>query len=589
MLRHFTSWTGRLVVAGIFSTVLVACHDQQVTQPAQPLEARVRSDVLIPGCQVGRISQLGMLLSPHPMVDPDFDLTGSMTVVLSLSQWQLALAQQAAIKLAGLLGDPRILAKLNDPGTPTKSQAVGELVTLLFGCVQLTAPDNLGGAYAPDGGIKVIGTAGGSLTTRDGYASVEVPAGAVTGDHVFSIATLPNLAKTQSCVPGAPAQYNQCYDYGVTPYVHFAVKVKIGMCTLPAIGAPYGTPSEEVHNRLRIASADPADPTKIIIYDRIPVALNCAGATVAQAPPGAGASAFGSTWTAVANMAHTLTRWVAPRPAYAADGLGCGVISFSHKTAVDPVLLETGFETASPAWTTTGFWHRSTFKNSDFNQLSNTAYPMYVSLGAGDGSTGALPSPFSGSYAMWYGEDATGNFAGPLMPDQSLGSGGTSVTANAGTVSSPAFRVPSTVNLVRLGFQSWFEIESMNASTFDIMEVQVEDTALPEVKTRLTTLNPLSDPAGRTAPMPFTSGGFNTAPVWKYLTADLSAYRGKTIRLHFSFATKDVLYNGFRGWIIDNLAVTIASQTAPSFNLIPLPAAFDVAPTAPLAPRVWHP
>ena len=130
MLRPIPSWLGRLIVAGIVATVLVGCRDQKITQPAQPLEARVRSDVLIPGCQVGRISQLGMMLSPRPMQDPDFDLTSSMTVVLSLSQWQLALAQQAAIKLAGLLGDPRVLAKLNDPGTPTKAQAVGELVGL---------------------------------------------------------------------------------------------------------------------------------------------------------------------------------------------------------------------------------------------------------------------------------------------------------------------------------------------------------------------------------------------------------------------------------------------------------------------------
>jgi hypothetical protein len=57
-------------------------------------------------------------------------------------------------------------------------------------------------------------------------------------------------------------------------------------------------------------------------------------------------------------------------------------------------------------------------------------------------------------------------------------------------------------------------------------------------------------------PIPFTSGGFNAPPVWRTAYADLSAFAGVNIRLVFTFDTVDGLYNGFRGWLIDDVVVS---------------------------------
>src|SRR5690606_37458134 len=70
-------------------------------------------------------------------------------------------------------------------------------------------------------------------------------------------------------------------------------------------------------------------------------------------------------------------------------------------------------------------------------------------------------------------------------------------------------------------------------------------------------LNPFQDPELSDRDMiPFTSGGFNRPPVWRPVQFDLSAYRGQTVRLLFRFSTEDPYYNGFRGWLIDDVRVT---------------------------------
>jgi hypothetical protein len=142
----------RLGVAALAAAALVSCRDR-VTQPSDALQPLVRSDITIPGCQVGRIDVLARALLPNP--DPDFSLQQSLAVVLNLTPTQLKIAQALAVKLAATLADDRILAKLRDPLlTPpmTKAQAISELVNLLFGCVQLTPPGDISGAYTPGGG-----------------------------------------------------------------------------------------------------------------------------------------------------------------------------------------------------------------------------------------------------------------------------------------------------------------------------------------------------------------------------------------------------------------------------------------------------
>jgi hypothetical protein len=216
------------------------------------------------------------------------------------------------------------------------------------------------------------------------------------------------------------------------------------------------------------------------------------------------------------------------------------------------VYYSDNFETGL-SWQAGGLWNRSTLSG-----LRNQAVPTYVSLAPGDGSNGALPAPMQGAYALWYGQPSTGNFMGAQVPGDPPGSGGTSVTPNQGAVRSPAFLIPGNAPTATLRFDTWFEIESVNpnAQGFDIMTISVFDEGTG-VLTELARLNPFVDPTfePRDA-IPFTSGGFNAAPVWRPEFIDLSAYLGKSISLVFVFSTQDGLYNGFRGWLIDNVSVS---------------------------------
>jgi hypothetical protein len=598
----------RLGLVALAVAALAACNDKS-TQPSSSIEPLLRSDIIIPNCQVGRIGTLATMLLPQRSTNPDFDLRQSLTVMLSLTPNQLKIAQTLALKLATALGDPRILNVLRDPnGTapPTKDEAIAELVGLVFDCVQIPH-GNLGGAFLPGGGGKVIsGAAGGDLKTRDGKAALRVPPGAYSGDLFFSIAPQSALAIAHQCLPGQSGviQYNQCYDISASPSptVPFSKPIRTVLCTLlderPPEGSDLITPSTKVHNRLRIATPDHTDPSKITVYDRKEdvFPLDCTGFTVASRP-GVGERMFGSSWTRLASVIEKVTAPFAPKLAWAPDGVGADELLLTRHTTVDPVTYETGFEVGEAAWTTSGFWHTSSLTTLSEvgapTAIVNSAYPAYVALGAGDGSSGALPAPFSGSSAMWYGQDLTGNFSGGLAANQALNSGGLGVVTNSGRASSPSFSVPNSVNPVWVTLQTWYEIESQNPKGFDLMDVQVEDMATPGTYATITRLNPAADPT--TTPrgnLPFTSGGFNTAPVWLAKTLDLSAYRGKTVRLHLNFDTRDRNYNGFRGWIVDQLSVKVALEPGASYSrgmAAPTAAHLDVVAPDPTVERVWVP
>lgn len=253
------------------------------------------------------------------------------------------------------------------------------------------------------------------------------------------------------------------------------------------------------------------------------------------------------------------------------------------------LVLDTGFEPDDASWPAgqlVGYWHVSALTG-----VSNAAYPLLVNLGAGDNSGGALPAPFD-AHALWFAVETganAGNYAGPLAPTGQAG--GTSLSVHAGTASSPVFLVPDVANAVRLTFRSWFEIESVNSANFDVMEVIVQDLDAGTSATLLR-LNPAVDPGGN-ARTPLTSGGFDLPPVWQSMSVDLSAYKGRHVALQFSFDTRDVLYNGFRGWIVDDVAVRTFTAAGAATTRIPLRRA--EAPRAAGAPlesvpaRVWHP
>lgn len=229
-------------------------------------------------------------------------------------------------------------------------------------------------------------------------------------------------------------------------------------------------------------------------------------------------------------------------------------VSLSSSTSVPTSFFAEGFESGIPAtWTRTGLW---TARGT--NAITNSAYPAFVKLAPNDNTGAAVPLPLTGSGAAWAGSAITGNFIGTQSSSDSPLSGGTSTSSSTSLLSTASFSIPSNAARATLAFDSWFEIESVNprATGYDIMEITVTDVGT-SVTTSLTRLNPFEDPAAsdRKA-LPFTSGGFNRLPVWRPVYLNLDSYKGRTIRLGFCFRTVDHLYNGFRGWLIDNLRVS---------------------------------
>ena len=53
----------------------------------------------------------------------------------------------------------------------------------------------------------------------------------------------------------------------------------------------------------------------------------------------------------------------------------------------------------------------------------------------------------------------------------------------------------------------------------------------------------------------YTSGEYNQAANWIPVTVNLGGYLAETILLRFTFDTHDGLYNGFRGWFIDDIKI----------------------------------
>lgn len=246
-----------------------------------------------------------------------------------------------------------------------------------------------------------------------------------------------------------------------------------------------------------------------------------------------------------------------------------GVNFFLDPNAPPPVVLfretfEAGSTTAT-GWVADGgftqnggntVWHL----HLDGLAIDNTLEPDYVRLAPNDMSGGLVPDPIEGVRAFWYGDAGNGSFIGQQSPGDSTLSGGTSTTGHDGRLTSPNISLGAASGDVRLTFKTYWEIESVNpnAGGFDLLNVYMSLNGGTSFSL-IARLNPLSDPAGggNRAPLPYSSTGFNSAPLWVQTeTIALPGAAGSnTVKLRFEFDTVDALFNGFRGWLIDDIVI----------------------------------
>ena len=228
------------------------------------------------------------------------------------------------------------------------------------------------------------------------------------------------------------------------------------------------------------------------------------------------------------------------------------------------IFFADGFESGLD-WSVDGMWNRTSGAG-----IVNEAWPTYVDLAPDDESQARLPSAPEGVQYVWYGSSATGNFIGEQVPWDEPKSGGTSYDSNEGTLISQPIPLPSEAPTISLSFQTWFEVESKNPNDegYDLMLIAVLDESTGLV-TELAKLNPAVDPElPDRVSIPFTSGGFNRNPVFRPVFVALDEFAGTSVRLVFTFRTVDHLYNGFRGWLVDNIQVAQAGQAAKSSDAL---------------------
>lgn len=246
-------------------------------------------------------------------------------------------------------------------------------------------------------------------------------------------------------------------------------------------------------------------------------------------------------------------------------------------TSTDAVWRET-FEADS---TTRSAWTRSqpSVANVDWQLLNkghnirNNQVNQRVRLAPNDQSQGKVPEPLQGNTAYWYGDKVNGNFIGALSDSSTAPEfdGGTSQYDNRGELISPSINLSQYQAPLSLSFKTWWEIESVNPNNqgFDLMNILVSTDGGNSFKT-LARLNPLADPSSayERAPIPYSNLGFNLAPAAVQQEAiSLDEYAGKAnVQLKFQFRTVDQLYNGFRGWMIDDVVIQKKAGTFPLFD-----------------------
>lgn len=210
-------------------------------------------------------------------------------------------------------------------------------------------------------------------------------------------------------------------------------------------------------------------------------------------------------------------------------------------------VLSQNWETGLGSWTASGFWHVQT-NPQEISVLSPEINPDLVTLP----DSGQLPEAHSGNAAAWFGEALTGTYCGAGFISEPL-NGCKSSGAKSGQLVSPSFDLTGASSAI-LRFYAWWEIEAVEADIYDVMTVEYS-TDGGGSWTPVGTLNPVNNPAGADN-QSYSNNGLEQPAEWKPYLVDLSAAVGHSnVKVRFNFDTKDELFNGFRGWLIDDVAI----------------------------------
>ncbi len=227
-------------------------------------------------------------------------------------------------------------------------------------------------------------------------------------------------------------------------------------------------------------------------------------------------------------------------------------------------------------WTVSGndindiqWWALQNPENYGPAAISGIDYPVPE----GETKANLLPA-FEGEYVAWFGSKTTFTFTDT--------NSNTSDGKKDGKLASPVIDL-SNFSFATLQFATWWEVESVDVAKwqFDQMKVLVcmpEATAAtpitignykfngPDDCKIVAFMNPDTEVPIQKADTNYSSGGNDALPVWLQWKVNLNPFAGHKIKLVFDFDTKDSLFNGFRGWAVDDIRISNDDNDLP-FNI----------------------
>ena len=171
---------------------------------------------------------------------------------------------------------------------------------------------------------------------------------------------------------------------------------------------------------------------------------------------------------------------------------------------------------------------------------------------------------------LWFGNKETGTFSDTKE--------NTSTKPVCGMAITPTIDL-SKLSLPVLKFKTWYEVESVDVAKglFDQMEIgfiipKAENGGKDKVKIYTSTgeemeletdkyyslklLNPEQEPYIQNPYVPYSNMGVNALPKWMTISVPVDYLAGLKVKFVFKFNSKDSLYNGFRGWAIDDVKIS---------------------------------
>jgi hypothetical protein len=213
------------------------------------------------------------------------------------------------------------------------------------------------------------------------------------------------------------------------------------------------------------------------------------------------------------------------------------------------------FNAPPTGWTFTGKWHVR--QSPQTTRVSDYILDKDLVQLPDDGT---WPSAYEGTGVLVFSDDVVdtpeeGTFVAPWDTSFSVpGDGGISLMPVDGDAVLPQLDLTG-LTTATMSIWTWFEIESVDPAPdqYDAMLVQASTDG-----TNFTTVG-FAGPAVDYDGLPnqaATSGGFNVPGRWVRQVYDLSSLAGQNVWLRLRFQSNDALYNAFRGWFVDSLAIT---------------------------------